>query len=182
MASEGRRHGGARWLPAAVLALATWLVAAGAPARAGEAAEAVELHAPIELVWQVLTDFAAWPRFMPALERVEVEPRSEALLAIRYQTRQMGLEIGFTALTRVDGAALRMESSLDPEGRHDIAAMRSAWQLTPLPDGRVRVELHSDLDSGRPVPGFVERRMLRDSVAETVAALAREVGRRAARS
>jgi ribosome-associated toxin RatA of RatAB toxin-antitoxin module len=175
--ASGRR---ARWIRGALLALAaSWLLAAG-PVRAGgaEASEAVELAAPAERVWEVLTDFAAWPSFMPALARVEVEPRSDALVAIRHETRQMGLDIRFTTLTRFDAVSLRMESSLDPDASHDLVAMRSAWQLTPLGPGRVRIELRSDLDSGQPLPGFVVRRVVRASVAETVQALAREVERR----
>jgi ribosome-associated toxin RatA of RatAB toxin-antitoxin module len=184
VARDRGRERSARRILGALLAIAASCCLAGAPARAGavEADGAVELQAPVELVWQVLTDFAAWPRFMPALERVEVEPRGDTLLAIRHETRQMGIDIRFTTLTRVDAASLRVESSLDPDLRHDIAAMHSAWQVTQLGGGRVRVALRSDLDSGQPLPGFVERRVVRDSVSETVKALAREVGRRVARS
>jgi ribosome-associated toxin RatA of RatAB toxin-antitoxin module len=171
----------ARWIRGALLALAASLLLGAGPVRAGgtEASGAVELEAPVELVWQVLTDFAGWPRFMPALARVQVERRSDALVAIQHETRQLGMDIRFTTLTRLDAASLRMESSLDPAAQHDIAGMRSAWQLTALGGGRVRVELRSDLDSGQPLPGFVVRRIVRDSVAETVEALAREVARRA---
>jgi ribosome-associated toxin RatA of RatAB toxin-antitoxin module len=164
-------------LPAIAASLA---VSLGIPARAaGTGAQlAVELSAPVELVWQVLTDFASWPRFMPGLRRVRVRDLGRERVAIDHETEKMGFDVRFTAITRVNRERLRLDLALDESQRHDLAAMRASWQVTRLPKGRVRVDFRSDVDSGQPVPGFLERRMIRRSAAETVAALAHEIERR----
>jgi ribosome-associated toxin RatA of RatAB toxin-antitoxin module len=163
---------------AALVAFALAAATQPAPAAADQAVEdAVELAAPAELVWGVLTDFASWPRFVSGLKGITIEGRGEGQVALRHETEKMGFAIGFTALARLDASLRRLDLALDENAAHDVAAMRATWQVTPLEPGRVRVEFRSSLDSGRPVPGFVERRVLRESVSETLKGLGAEVER-----
>jgi ribosome-associated toxin RatA of RatAB toxin-antitoxin module len=170
--SQGLR----RFAAAVLLVAASTLLAA--PGRA--AYESAELEAPAALVWSVLTDFDGWPGFMPGLNRVEVQQASPERVAIRHETEKLGFEIAFTALTRVDHERMRLELALDPSAANDLRAMEASWQLTELSNGRVRVDFRSELDSGQPVPRLLERRMVGQSVAEALAALAGEVERRRA--
>jgi uncharacterized protein YndB with AHSA1/START domain len=176
--TQAHRSGRSRGLRSVLFALA--LVAASAPVSASalQAVEdAVELAAPAELVWRVLTDFASWPRFVSGLKGITIEGRAEGRVALRHETEKMGFAIGFTAVTRMDPVLYRLELALDESAVNDVAAMQATWQVTPLEHGRVRVQFRSSLDSGRPVPGFVERRVLRESVAETLKGLGAEVER-----
>lgn len=160
------------------LLLVAAFVLGAAPGRAAD--ESAELDASAALVWDVLTDFDAWPGFMPGITRIEVRELAADQVAIRHETEKMGFTVAFTALTRVDRARMRLELALDPDAANDLAVMQASWQLTELPNGRVRVELRSELESGRPVPRIVERRLVARSLAETVAAFADEVARRRA--
>ena len=156
------------------------LAAAGTPARAEEGFEIVaEIAAPVEVAWRVLVDFRAWPRFVPGLKRIAVEERADRQVALRHETESVGMALGFTAMTSVEPERHRLALVLDETAANDLAAMRASWELTPLPSGRVRVVLRTAIDSGRPVPGWIERRMLRDQILETIARFGAEVERRA---
>lgn len=173
----GNRAAASTWLAlaAALVCLAAWPAAAEPDAVEG----AVVVEAPADLVWQVLTDFQAWPRFVPGLRRLTVEADAAGRVALRHETGRLGWRIDFTARTRVDAEARRLELFLDERRTNDLAAMEASWQVTELPGGRVRVAFASVLDSGQPVPRFVARRLLREAVAETVESFRREVEHRA---
>lgn len=171
-----------RSLGARPLALAVLLVAVTAlVATPGRAADgSAEIDAPADLVWSVLLDFASWPRFMPGLAQVEVREATEDLVAIRHETVKLGFTIAFTALTRVDRERMSLELALDPSAANDLRALEASWQVTEVSNGRARVELRSELESGQPVPRLLQRRLIGSSVAEALAALADEVERRRA--
>src|SRR5262245_891537 len=103
---------GHRSLRAALLAV---LVAAAAvPAAAEEGFEtAVELAAPVDVAWRVLTDFGSWPRFVPGLKRIAVEERPDRHVALRHETESVGLAIDFTAVGSLDLERHRLELALD---------------------------------------------------------------------
>ena len=166
---------------AGMLALAILLgAAADTPARAEEGFEAtVELAAPLDVAWRVLVDYRAWPRFVPGLKRIGVEARGERSVALRHETESVGVAVDFTAVTSADAERHRLALVLDESAANDIAAMRASWELTALPSGGVRVVLRSAIDSGRPVPGWIERRMVRQQLALTIARFGAEVQRRA---
>jgi hypothetical protein len=46
---------------------------------------AIEIDAPLEVVWQVLTDFAAYPAWNPIVRQVRGRPRSGGRITIRSQ-------------------------------------------------------------------------------------------------
>ena len=160
-----------------LLACSVALLALASGAHAEGPSRSVDVEAPAELAWQVLTDFAAWPQFMPSIVRVGVEELGASELKLRHETESMGFQVAFTARTRIDGEALRMDLQLDESEPADLAAMDATWQVVPLGDRGVRIEFRSNVRSGA-VPQFVERRMVKKSVDETVAAVAAEIERR----
>jgi carbon monoxide dehydrogenase subunit G len=174
-AKRGRRTRGAGIALALLLGVSLGQPAAAEPR---DVEGSIEIAAPIEVVWRVLTDFRSWPSFVPGLKRIAVVDGSESELALRHETERVGFEVDFTALMRVRAEHHRVELVLDERASNDLAAMRASWQLTPLGSGRVRVDFHSAIDSGQPVPAFIERRLLRESVAETIERFSSEVERR----
>jgi ribosome-associated toxin RatA of RatAB toxin-antitoxin module len=148
-----------------------------APAVAEGPSGTADVGAPAELAWQVLTDFAAWPSFMPSIVRVSVRELGGSELKLRHETESMGFEVAFTCHTKVDADAFRLDLHLDESEPTDLAAMDATWQVVPLPNGGARIEFRSDVRSGA-VPAFVERRMVKKSVEETVEAVAAEIERR----
>jgi hypothetical protein len=164
----------------ALLAILLGAAALAGPASADEGFEtAVELAAPVDLAWRVLVDFRAWPRFVPGLKRIAVVERPDRHVALRHETESVGVAVDFTAVGSLDLERHRLELALDETAANDIAAMHASWELTELPSGRLRVTLRSAVDSGRAVPAFIERRMVRSQLDETIARFAAEVARRA---
>jgi carbon monoxide dehydrogenase subunit G len=162
-------------LPAVLLAAAL-----AAPASAEEGFEgAVEVAAPVDVAWRVLTDYGAWPRFVPGLKRIGVVERPDRHVALRHETERVGVAVDFTAVTSIEPERHRLALALDDTAANDIAAMRASWELTALGGGRVRVTLRSAVDSGRSVPAWIERRMLRSQLQETLQGFVAEVERRA---
>lgn len=164
-----------RMLPLIAASVALFVFASGA--RAEGPSGTADVDAPAELAWQVLTDFAAWPRFMPSLVQVGVREVGESELKLRHETESMGFEVAFTAHAEVDADALRLRLRLDESEPTDLAAMEATWQVVPLAAGGVRIEFQSDVRSGA-VPAFIERRIVKKSVEATVEAVAAEIERR----
>lgn len=185
MAAERGRSGRRSYFTACGRGIALALILA-APAVRPAAAEpraiegSIEIAAPLELVWGVLTDFRTWPHFVPGLKRIAVVSQQADELALRHETESVGMAIVFTARMQVHPDQYRVDLVLDEEASNDLAAMRASWKLTSLDSGRVRVDFRSSVDSGQPIPGFIERRLLRTSVAETIESFSSEVERRVA--
>jgi ribosome-associated toxin RatA of RatAB toxin-antitoxin module len=173
---------GGRGLRAIAGALAILAVAGLAPLRAAAESQdvesTIEVDAPLEVVWHVLTDFASWPRFVPNLKHIDVLGSAEQPTALRYQTESIGISVDFTARTDVRADLHRLDLALDESAANDITAMRASWQLTALGDGRVRIQFRSEVESGQPVPQFIQRRVVRESVEATIRNFTSEVERR----
>jgi hypothetical protein len=97
------------------------------------AALRVEINAPPERVWRVLTDVAAQPRWRPDLATVEVidaTPGRERWI----ERPRRGPEIHFTTRSRVELREWQLEFRGPAEG---------TWRgrLEPLPGGKTRLEV-----------------------------------------
>ena len=171
------RKAGRTALAGLALAIAAAWTPTPAAAESQAVEQTVELDAPVELVWRVLTDFAAWPRFVPNLKHIDVLGDAQQPTALRYSTESIGIVIGFTARTEVHADLHRLDLALDESAPSDIAAMRASWQLTPLGGDRVRIQFRSAIETGQPVPEFIQRRVMRASVEETIRNFTSEVER-----
>ncbi len=142
-----------------------------------EAVASVRMMAPPAPVWQVLTDFLAWPSIFPDLVEVSLNRAGDHPLRLRQVTRVLGMRIEHTSTVMLDPREHRLELSLDPSEPHDIMDLVVAWTITQEAGGSV-VELRSRIASSHPFPGFLRRRLLERSLRASVEALAAEVARR----
>ncbi|MGZ6973822.1 MAG: SRPBCC family protein [Acidimicrobiia bacterium] len=97
----------------------------------------IEIHAPAEAVWAVLTDFAAYPEWSTFVERIEGPLEPGARLRVRLAPPG-GRAIGMRPkLLRVDAPhELRWLGRLGLPGIFDG---EHRFEITPLGDGRVRL-------------------------------------------
>ncbi len=93
----------------------------------------LEVAAPPQAIWSLLTDPAAWPRFYPGVRHVQLlDGHGSLRLGTRFETNLAGQDVAaavteFEAVTRIAwfGGPKSDESSL----------AYHAWILTPTPTG-----------------------------------------------
>jgi ribosome-associated toxin RatA of RatAB toxin-antitoxin module len=130
----------------------------------------VVVDVPPSVLMTVLTDFGAYPLFLPAMEEASVLARSEdgarASWTVRFAIRIVR-RLSYTLRLERDGD-LRLRWSL-LEG-----AFRSndgGWTLEPLDGGsRTRATYEVDLDVGMFVPGSVIKTLVDQDLPRTLAA------------
>jgi uncharacterized membrane protein len=125
---------------------------------ADQATETIEIAAPAEGVFGVLTDFEAYPSWAHDLKGVTVHERDPG---------GRGQEVTFraAAMGRSTSYTLRYEYTDDPCTiswelvRGDIMRrLDGSYVLEPVGEDRTRVTYHLAVDLVVPLPGFVKRR------------------------
>jgi hypothetical protein len=120
----------------------------------------IDVHATPERVWQVLTDFAAYPQWNPFITRADGEARRGRRLTLRMQPAG-GRATTFrpTVLEAAQGRELRWLGRLLVPGLFDG---EHRFTIRPLGDGQVRLVQQEDF-RGLLVPllaGSLDRRTL----------------------
>lgn len=96
----------------------------------------IEINAPAEKVWKVLTDFAAYPEWNPFVRRGEVEVRVGARLHLYIQpSGGKGMSFRPTVLVADPNRELRWLGHLWVPGLFDG---EHSFLIEPLGEGRVR--------------------------------------------
>lgn len=138
----------------------------------------VEIAAPAERVWQVMTNFAAYPNWNPLFRRIEGRAKTDSHLVVRLEPTGAR---GFTGKGRV----IRVDAprELHWQGSHlpvpGLFQCQFACSVEPMPGQRTKLTL-SDKFSGLLVSmmaGYLD-----NSVAPALDAMAQAVKERAERS
>jgi hypothetical protein len=97
---------------------------------------AVEIRAPVEVVWGILTDFAAYPDWNPLVRRLHGHPRVGGRVTILSQPPgARGIAFAPVVLAWSPPHELRWRSTLISRR---IFAGEHGFRLEPIDDGRVR--------------------------------------------
>jgi ribosome-associated toxin RatA of RatAB toxin-antitoxin module len=162
-----------------VLKRRTGRVESAGTLRGGAEASGLVAYPP-DQVWAVLTDFTAWPRFMPHVTATEITQEQGRKQWVRSRFRILMTTLGHTTIYELDPRHGRLSWQLDMAQAHDIAGSSGVWELSPANGGEsTLVRYASELDSGRDVPGFIERMLFERSIDELFAGLRSELARRA---
>lgn len=146
----------------------------------GTARGVVEIPAPPDQVWQVLTDFEHWPDFTPNVKSVTVEQRDAGHARVRQSARIFWSTISYTTNRQLDPEKGLMTWTLDPSEPHNITAISGSAQLIPVDDRKATImEYQTRVDIGFSLPAFVEDWLAGRSLPEHLRAVRREVERRA---
>ena len=140
-----------------------------------EAATSLIPHTP-ERVWSVLTDFETWPGFMPHITATEITRRSGDRQWVRQNYSIMFRNMQHTTIYNLDPAQGRLEWELDLTQKRDIRSSRGNWEIYSRNAGRsTLVRYSASVDTGRSVPGFVEKMLAGRSIGALFASLRGEL-------
>lgn len=130
-------------------------------------------------VWGVLADFESRPEFTPGLEEVHVVRTEGDRVWLKERVKVWWFSVRYQIIGTLKPALGAMTWVLDKSAPHDIADSRGSWQLAPLPDGeRTLIRYRAHIDTGKPVPHFVEAFLTKRSLPKIVGTLRTEVKRR----
>ncbi len=136
----------------------------------------------VAAVWDVLIDFEARPRFAPGIKSV-VRVRQEGnQIWLDQRIHVLLVEIYFRIINTIDTEFGRVSWRIDPEAKNEIADTNGSWQVVRLGERQTLLQYQSRIDSGRPVPEFVEDFLSSTSLPKVLRALCDEVARRVAAS
>lgn len=114
------------------------------------ASRSVEIDAPIETVFDVIVDYAAYPEFLDNVGTVTVSESSDANALVTYAVEVLGKRVHYTLAMEHDRPG-RVSWSL-----HDSNVMKrsdGSWELEDLGDGRTRATYSVDVKPRGFVPG-----------------------------
>jgi ribosome-associated toxin RatA of RatAB toxin-antitoxin module len=134
-------------------------------------------------VWAVVTDWEAYPRFLPNTEQTRVVRVEGSRVWLSQHLRLAFTDVRYGTVWTLEPERGVGRFALDPDAPHDVAALEGSWQLAPLGDGaETFVRYAFWVDTGRPVPGFVQQALTRLSLPGVVRGVRDEVSRRYGRA
>lgn len=131
-------------------------------------------------VWEVLTDFSAWPNFLPKVREVSVSKVEGDNLWLYHKMKIM-ITIEYTVIYTFEPEIGRAGWVLDKESKHSIGDTTGFWEMVPVNGGRwTLMTYHAMVDTGMPVPAFVENFLTKESLPQIIEGLRDEVAKRTA--
>ena len=140
----------------------------------GMVAATVLIDAPVEHVWQVMTDCGEIPTFVPGVESCQIMSSGPNWEIIKHEVKWIWL---FPKLAYVFRATYQKNEQIDfvrIDG--DLKAMKGVWQLSPWQaNSKTIVHYRVYLDPGFFVPQWLVRRALKKDLPAVLTALRSKV-------
>lgn len=106
-----------------------------------------------EKLFQTITRYEDYPKFVSGVHRVEVTRKGPGHARVTYFVSMMGKEISYTLDHREDPIQGKVEWSLVESGF--MKANNGLWELRAAGDGKTGVRYQLELELSFPVPGFI---------------------------
>jgi coenzyme Q-binding protein COQ10 len=118
-----------------------------------KAQRSIVIDVPAEKLFEVISDFAKYPAFLPEVKATEVKKDGAALL-VTYTLDIKATKIHYT-LRHTDERPLKLFWTLV---KGDLMKGNDGnWTLRALPDGRTEATYEIELKLGALVPSFMEK-------------------------
>ena len=151
---------------------------ASASERTTAQATGIIRYPPAE-VWAVLTDFESRPTYHASTKAARIERVDGNRVWVAQHLKFLWVNVRFRVIDTLEPERGSVSWIMDENAEHDIRDTHGSWQLAPVAEGRhTLVNYRAWLDTGKPVPGFVEKFMLNRSLPQMISGLRAEVGRR----
>jgi ribosome-associated toxin RatA of RatAB toxin-antitoxin module len=130
-------------------------------------------------VWSVLVDFDSRPEFTPGLKESHTRKVEGERVWLDERVRVWWINVRYHIIDTLEPDRGVISWVLDKSRDNDIKDSFGSWQLVPLPPGpQTLVRYRAHIDTGQPVPGFIETFLVKRSLPTLVRNLRDEVERR----
>lgn len=124
------------------------------------ATRTIEVAAPVERVYQVVTDYEQYPKFLPEVKAVRVTDRQNGGVTVHYQV-QLIKSVRYTVRMAEEQPSRVGWSFVEGEVMKDN---RGEWRLEPLGPGRTRVTYTVEMKFGALVPRAITDKLVETSL------------------
>ena len=146
----------------------------------GQHAEAAGIiqYAPRDF-WPLLVDFESRPDYLPGAQAIRILRIAGNRVWLAEQVKILFVSIEYRVINTLDPESGSVSWVLDETAKNDIDATAGAWEVAPVAGGHhTLLRYRNVLDTGQPVPGAIERLLLRRSLPQMISGFRTEAQRR----
>jgi ribosome-associated toxin RatA of RatAB toxin-antitoxin module len=146
----------------------------------GQHAEAAGIiERPPRELWALLVDFESRPNYLPGATEVRIVRVAGNRVWLAEKVEILFASIEYRVVNTLDPESGSVSWVLDDSVENDIAATAGSWDLVPVAGGRHTLLRYGNvLDTGQPVPGVIQRLLLKRSLPQMISGLRSEAMRR----
>lgn len=130
---------------------------------------------PVEDVWATVIDFEKLPEFIPRLISSEKYEEKDGKIGIKQSVKVLWKKINYHVLQSEDAEHHIMTFELDKSQKNDISETNGRWELREYGEGKCLAFYFLALDSGMPVPRFIQNMLLNQDLPATMYGLKKRV-------
>ncbi|HEX4598422.1 MAG TPA: SRPBCC family protein [Burkholderiaceae bacterium] len=137
------------------------------------------VHAPIELIWQTLTDYDHLSQFVPGIDSSRVVSRQGTQLIVEQKGSAHWWFFSYPIRVTVSSTE-RPYQSIDVRLlQGNLRRLDGHYRIEARPDGSVEVSWRGLIEPDTPIPAFIQAAVLRRSISDQFAGMVKEIERRA---
>jgi len=137
------------------------------------------VRAPIELIWQTLTDYDHLAEFVPGIDSSRVVARQGEELIVEQKGAAHWWFFSYAIRVTV-AATERPYEGIDVRLlQGNLRRLDGGYRIEPQPDGSTELTWQGLIEPDTPLPSFLRTALLRRSISEQLAGMVREIERRA---
>jgi hypothetical protein len=134
--------------------------------------------APSDL-WPLLEDFESRPAYLPGADAIRVVRVAGNRVWLAERVKILFVTIAYQVSNTLVPAAGSVSWALDDTGTNDIGATAGSCEIVPVASAQhTLLRYQNVLDIGRPVPGGIERLLLKRSLPQIIGGFRPEAQRR----
>lgn len=114
------------------------------------------VNKPRDEVLKYIRDHDAWPEFMPHLVKIEEYYKKDNEVGVKETLRILFKKIQYYILQTYDEKAGTLTWRLDKSKKNDIKDTTGSWTIKPYGKDRCLIDYSVVVDSGIPIPKFIE--------------------------
>jgi len=111
---------------------------------------------PCKEVIKCLWDHDAWPEYMPHLVKIEDYYKKDNEIGVHETLRILLNKVQYYVIHTYDEKAGTLSWRLDKSKKNDINDTTGSWTIKPYGQNRTLIDYSVTVDSGMPIPKFIE--------------------------